>query len=108
MQLLFLLLQSESLKLKDYRNGVDSHACHLKSYEWAKQENVNRSLCSEETSILILPAEIHISKAELSQNPAVTLGFLLMSEVFYSNLILHFDHDNGWLSVILNPCGYCP
>lgn len=80
----------------------------LKSYGWAKYKNINRSLCSEEISILILPAEIHISKAELCYNPAVTLGFLLMSKVFYSNLILYFDHDNGWLSVILNPCGYCP
>nr|KAF6346799.1 hypothetical protein mPipKuh1_010583 [Pipistrellus kuhlii] len=107
MQPLFLLSQSESLKLKDYRNGVDSHMCHLKSCGRAKQENIKKSLYSEETPILILPAKIHISEAECCYNPAVTLGFLLMSKMFYSNLILHFDHDNGWLSVILNPCGYC-
>lgn len=65
MQPLFLLLQSASLKWEDDRNGVDSHMYHLKSYGWAKQKNINRSLCGEETSILILPAEIHVSKNEL-------------------------------------------
>lgn len=72
---------------------MESHVCVIKKkkklFECAKQKKILiGTYVVKETSILILPPEIQISRTAPCHNPKVMLKFLLTSGMFHSILIL--------------------